>query len=264
MGNLIIAGSFVDYPTANITVRSENASYPKENVKDYWYLKKQFRAADYTKNDWLWKVQLSAQTDIAAILINDTNIDKIYIDGNTSDSWPNSPTNFTISKDPRVQRYKAWCALTSFDYSWIRIGVQSGAADPLDGGSAWRIGTIVILENDAAKTITLSQNITYPLNYGAMQGFQDTPKLNKSKERIGFSQDLVWFADVVFGSRDRASYESDFWALNALDIAQPVVVYENEGSTQYAYLCTRDGTFQAEVTQYNIINAKVIRFTELV
>ena len=264
MANLIFAGDFVEYVDADITVRTENTSYPKANINELWHLKKHFRAEDANTNDWLIKIDMGAATALAAVFLNDVNFDKITIQGHATDVWtsPSFTANFDIAKDERVQRYKAYCALMAFNYQWIRIFIQSGAtrvADP----AVWAVGTLALLSTDAAKTITLSVSNVFPYEYEATKPYRDNPKLSGGKERIGLGRNLIWKGEVAFGKR-HATQESELWAINALDNAGPIIFFENEGDTQYVYLCTRDNDFHISIEGNRRLRSDVIRLEELV
>ena len=275
MGNFVIAGDFFAYETddAHFTVYTEDDSYPKENVGDYWFLKKQWRATGATENQWYLKFDFGAATyqPLAAVFLNDVNFDKVMIEGHASDSWgaPSFQQTFAVSKDLRVNRHKAYCSLTTdggFDYQWMRIVMPTGATVTeafASGGTAWRIGTVAILTTDTDKTIEFTVNPAYPYRYAASQTFMDIVRASGSKSRIGLGNNLYWSGDITFDLGMRGN-EDELWKVNALDIAQPVVFYENLGHTQHAYLATRDNAMSISMTAHNAIQTETVRFTEIV
>ncbi|GAG50253.1 unnamed protein product, partial [marine sediment metagenome] len=218
------------------TVRSEDSNHPKENMYDYRNLNKDLRAEDATKNDWLWKADFGAAQAMAALFLNYINFDKVTIQGHATDSWgtPSFEETFEISQDDRVQRYKAYCALTNFNYRWQRGFIPSDAT--LVGDLAvWAVSSVAALES----VITLSPQITYGYDYSTDVPVKDSPKKSGGKERVGQGEDLIWTGEIPIGRRTPTD-ESQLWSLNALNRAEPHVLFENEGNTQYAYLCWRE------------------------
>ena len=53
-------------------------------------------------------------------------------------------------------------------------------------------------------------------------------------------------------------------ALNALNRAEPHVLFENEGDTQYAYLCWRENAVEITREANRIIQTAPINFTEII
>ena len=271
MGNFIIAGGFFDYDVTDacFTAYTEDASYPKENVHDYLFMKKQWRATGATADQWYLKFDMGATTyqPLSAVFLNDVNFDKVMIEGHATDSWgaPSFQQTYAVGKDVRVNRHKVYCSLTTdggFDYRWMRIVMPTGAS-VTDGGSAWRVGTVAMLTTDTDKTVEFTVNPTYPYRYTATQAFMDIPRTAGSKSRIGLSANIVWSGDITFDLGMHAN-EDELWRVNALDIAEPVVFYENLGHTQHAYLCLRDSAMSVSMTAYNAIQTETVRFTEIV
>lgn len=263
MGNVIISGDFEDvYGTSAITSRSEDSNHPDDNICNFRSLPKDFRAQDQTVNDWLLKINFGSAKDLAALLLNDVNFDKVTIQGNATDSWgtPSFTQNFTISEDDWVERYKAYCALTSFNYQWLRVFIPSDAS--LVGDlSVWAVSSLAALLT--AKTITLSPQISYGYNCTSDIKVKDSNKKSGGKERIGEGSDLIWKGEIPIGRRTPTD-KAQLLTLNKLNRAEPHVLYENEGNTQYAWLCWRDNPVRITREANRIIQTDPIQFTEIV
>lgn len=168
--------------------------------------------------------------------------------------------DFTISQDDRVQRYKAYLDMTSpaFNYRYLRVYIPSDATK-VGSLSVWAVASLAALES----VITFSPQIQYGYKYRSDRPKKDIGKLSGGKERIGQGSDLFWTGEIPVGRRTPTD-EAQLWTLNNLDITEPHVLFENEGSTQYAYLCWREDAVQLTRVANRIIQADPIRFTEII
>lgn len=262
MGNLIIAGDFEDiYGTSAVSSRNQDSDHPDNNICDFRHLKKDYRAQDATLDDWLLKIDFGAAQTLAALFLNDVNFNKVKIEGNATDVWtsPSFSETFNIGLDDRVQRYKAYLTPTlTFNYRYLRIYIPADATK-VWSLPVWAVGSVAALES----VITLSPNITYGYEYDSDIEVNDKDKLSGGKERSGRGTNLKWTGEIPIGRRTPTD-EAQLWTLNALNRAEPHVLYENEGSTQYAYLCWREGPVRITREANRRIQAAPIRFTEII
>ena len=132
-----------------------------------------------------------------------------------------------------------------------------------DTTNVWKIGNLAILTT----AITLTHNISYGYEYSVNKPIKDNDKLSGGKERVARGLNLMWTGEIPFGLRDTDD-EAQLWKLNLLDISEPHIFYENQGTTdtltQYAYLCWREDPVKITREDNNTIQATPIRFTEII
>lgn len=271
MGNVILAGDFsTAIASSDITARSEAANNPTSNLLDYWYLKKDFRSTDAAVGNYLILMDFGAARSLNGVFFNDVNFDRVSLQGATGSTAPDSTTwdspdydtEFTVSLDTRVGRRKVYCNTTGFNYRYLRVYLSSDAVISGDL-SVWAIGNLALLESGSTKTIKLSENISYGYQYNAEKPIQDNAKKGGSKERIEQGTNRIWHGEIPFGLRSSTD-ETQLWKVNALDISEPLIFYENEGNTQYAYLCLRENSVSIVREGPDLYQPESIRFTELI
>jgi len=111
-----------DYGT--ISVSSESAEFPKENLKHYWFIK-HWRSMSASAQ-WV-KIDLGEAKDIRAFIAkfhNITNNATINIQANSSDNWTNPPVNVDLLRNSENLAY-IWEEAQS--YRWWRLFVDDSS-----------------------------------------------------------------------------------------------------------------------------------------
>ena len=261
MANLIFAGDFVEYEDADITVRTENTSYPKANINELWHLKKHFRAEDANTNDWLIKIDMGAATALAAVFLNDVNFDNVTIQGHASDAWgaPTFTSSTAVTQDVIVSRYKLFLPLTAFSYRWLRIFIPTGAVEVGTSISEWSIGSIMLITEHTE----LTRNMAYGYKLTSERAYEDIRFGHGGTERANLGDRLKALITIVFKIRS-SDDEGELWTFNAVDSNKPMSIYENNGITSRVYVSLRDRGYESKLVQHNQVLGNTIKFEELV
>ncbi|MFH2129768.1 MAG: hypothetical protein ABIK68_05280 [bacterium] len=246
--------------TGKVSARTANASYPVTNVAIWDSLVQHFRADDALANDWLLKIDFTAATPVAALFINHCNFDSITIQGNATDVWtsPSFTSTVSISKDRYVGRYKAFIALTAFNYRYLRLFIPTGET-PTGGEGYWFVSSVI----PVSATTEFSLSMDYPYARGAGKPFKDNEFPSGKKERILTGSHKKWMGRISWGTRPSNS-ESDMLTLHEMDIEDPLIYFENMGDTSRAYYCLRDNAYENTLAGYNRQQPKDMGFSEVI
>jgi hypothetical protein len=261
MANIIISNSIISVSSSNITARSQDPKYPRINVLDNWHLVRHYRSTDATASTWLLKIDFGSTQQLTGIFLNDVNFEKVRIEGSDDDtSWgaPSYASTHTISKDERVDRYKIFISATDFNYRYMRIFIPTGTT-VASTHTVWKVGTVVCLSSH----LIFNENMAYGYQRSANRTYEDISLPHGGVERVSLGDYLAWSGQAVFNVV-ASSNESDLWTLNAMNISNPIVFYENAGETDKAYLCLRDSAYTGTVITNDLVKCSVIRFKEIV
>lgn len=274
MGNIIVSNSFVTVSNTNITSLTENIDYPKINVMDYWHLKRRFRTNelfDVTSDDarYILKFDFGVDQIIDGLFLNDINFNKVRIYGSKSASgdlgtdWQaaafDSGENHSVTLDERVNRYKIYLPLTSFNHRYLAIVVPTAASAVGDYKTNAEIGTVVFI---SASTI-FTFNMDYGYERSSSKAYKEIALGTESVERVALADNLKWNGSLSFSART-LSNETDLWTLNRMDNAGPLFFYENQDDDDKAYICVRDDDYSGTWSSYNIVTGNSIKLKELV
>ena len=260
MGDIIISNDFVDLGT--ITSISEATGYDDVNVKDYWHLKRRYRAGGLPKSneDYLLKFDFGAEKSVVAIVLDDINFTPLRIRAHATDLGNDWSGGFFyaapgVTLDERVNRYSVYIPAV-FDKQWMVIQVPAGASALGDYQDAWEIGRVVVLDskNEFAKNA---------YSRSAIKPFEDIKMPSGSIERVSLGDNLAWEGIVSIDNRAETD-EAELWALNALDSSKPLVFYENRGETNKVYICLRDNAYKGNLVHQGLVTGSTIKFKELV
>lgn len=266
MGNIIISNDIITVANAAITVQGTASGFAKVDMMDLWHLKRRWRMDSANKSDTnpIVRIDLSAAKTLDSIMLNDINFDKVIIKGHASDlgtDWTAASFSsgaLSVSCDAQVNRYKIYAALTSFNYQYLAIIVPTAASAVGSYTSAWEIGTVVSL--DSINTFT--KNMGYGYQRGATRAYKEIKLASGHVERFDVG-DMRWQGTLSFKVRS-TSHESDLTTMNNLNIADPLVFYENNSDTSKVYLCLRNDNYIGTISHYGLVDGVTIRLEELV
>lgn len=266
--NLIITNSWVTVPDSGITVRSASSGYDKQNVMDYWHGRQRFRAGDLIKSDTnpLMVIDFGAAQSIVAVALLGVNFDKTRIRGHASDlgtnwstsSW-NSGSDKAVSLNKTVNRYNLFLPLTAFSYRYFAIMTPAAAGAVGDYTTYWEICKVVLLTVATPLTI----NMDYPFQRKGPKPYKDISLLHGGGERVELGKAKRYEATITFGKRPETD-EAELWTLDALDNAQPVLLYENLGDDSAVFLVLRDTDYEGTLTQHGIVEGNSIQVRECI
>ena len=271
MGNFIFAGYFpldtdsIQNPGLTaVSSRTLASGFDDANILSLTRMKKRFRANDLTKTDWLLKFYFPGSQALTAIVLDDVNFDKVTIQGHATDSWgaPSFTTTVSISRDNRVQRYKAYIPLTSFNYAYLRIYIPTDATAVGTYTTKWEVGRVACL----ASPTTLSVN---PAEYR-----WTAPKARKLVELPDGPTSVVQLSDshrfeatLTFSNALDSTALADLETLNELDSAQALVFYENGTDTSKVYICYKANDIEVtRVSGYGdgIVTGNTLKLVEYI
>lgn len=155
MGNFIISAAVVT-PSA-VVKDTENAAYPATNVTDYAHPNVPWRATTLTSGTTYIGLDYGAATALVAVVIDNINVTSVKIDSSADGaSWTNRYT-VAVSLDVTDGRYKAYQALTSWNYRYLRVLLN--VSSTIDGTAVMSCGSVVGLS--AVTTLTENTSGTY-------------------------------------------------------------------------------------------------------
>ncbi len=238
---------------------SQDSGYPASNLYDYAHLRRQWRSLVATEVTIV--MNFAAAKAVLAVFLDDVNFANCYIAGNASDAWgsPSFPeVEFAISNDIRVNRHKVMAVLTGFNYQYMRIRIP--AQTPADGLSVFRIGRLACMDT----VLELTQNPYYPYPHEA--GYPE-PVVNSflsgGEEVIEQGDYKIFQCSFDFRNYDIAN-ESDLWTIDAITPGSYLVLHENLGDTERAYLCRKLKPIQASWPRDWHLNAQSFGFKEVI
>lgn len=244
---------FIDYaPTAD----SQDSNYPTSNLKDYHHLKRQWRSLVATEVKIV--CDMASAKNLLGVMIEDVNFTSVYIEGSNDNVTYPFTQSFAISNDERVDRYKAYCVLTGFNYRYLRIRIP--AQTPTDGLPAFRLGRILLIDS----IIELPINLSYPYEYEAPKRYKKVEFESGGVEKINFGSNKIWRCDFGISRFVRDTGGTTLWQLDAIDEDQLVVFFENRGDTSKAYVVMRDNSLKVSETFFNIGKTSNYEFQEVV
>lgn len=238
------------------TPSSQDTGYPWTNAKIYSALKIHYRALVQTEVTIV--CNFGADQSLVGLMLEDVNFTSVTIQGNATNVWtspsPSFSQDFTISKNPEVQRYNIWCALTAFNYAFLRIKIPTQT--PIDL-SVFRIGrrTFIGTAIEQSPTFGFSEGGAYP-----------EPTINEfksgRKEKISNGSYKIWSGDFTF---DVTTAESaDLWTLDSVEPDDYIAFYKNFGDTSACYLCQKETPLTLGWPNYQMRQSNAITLREVV
>ncbi len=268
MGNLILSNDFITVNNSDITIRSERTGYPKIDIMDYDHLGLTSQANDLTKNDAnpLYRIDLGSAQTVAGIFLNHINYDKIRFWGHATDlgvNWAaadfDSGSDHSVSQNALNGRRQIFLPLTAFNYRWIAWTTPVAASAVGPQTTYWETSSIAILDS----YITLSKNMSKNYRRTAQKAYRDINLPSGGQQRVSLSDHYQVELECSFGVRTEAD-EAELWTLNRLDHQKPLVLYENRGSDEDAYLMLRNANYQGTFIANEIVRGNSISFKELI
>jgi len=269
MGNIIVSNDIISIADAEITAQSTADGFDKVNVMDFWRLKRRWRMNTLTKSNTnpIMIFDLGETKTIPAFFLNDVNFDKVLIKGHASNlttDWTAASFDsgiLSISEDDQVKRSKVYIPATAFAYRWLAICVPTTASAVGSYVIKWEMGTVILLED----TTLFMHNMSPDYERGGTQSYGEVKIKTRPKGRTKFGP-IRWEGILQFGIRSTAQ-EADLLTLNNMNIANPLVFYENgtDGDdTSKVYLCVRDSQYKGSLIYSSTIQTTSIKLIELV
>lgn len=262
MGNFIIGHSLLTLLSGlTITTTSEDSSFSLDNVKNYTNLLRHYRSVT-SASDVRIAGTWGGQKALTAIMLNDVNFASVTIQGNDTDVWtsPSFSQAFTISKDARVNRRKAYCRLTNFNYTFFSILIPAQTPDDFN---VFRIGTLV----PVATQIELSQNPNWGYSWNIKTPEPRILNFPSGQSERSSRGNIAWLNLSMNFDPFIKSYENELYTLSRIDNPEHLVIFENFGDvpdTSKCCLCYRDTDLEVAWSHVNLIKTSRLDFTEAI
>lgn len=248
---------FTDY---SITASSEDSSYPAANLTDPYYdsLGRHWRGEVQTETTHV--LNFGAAKAIAGIFLDDCNFSSVVIEGHASDSWADpdfTSGTLTIGQDNRANsveysgtsivlykgRYKRYCALTAFNYQYLRIKIPTQV--PKFGLAVFRMGRVIPFVDK----LTLKDNYSYEVPISSARP-KDYNELTSGRyETIYRGNYKVFQAEFNWNAYAHSNI-SDLETLDNIFESGMFVFYENDGDTAKAWLCEMVNQSGIEINRF--------------
>jgi len=258
--SFMASSDFLDLGT--ISSRTEDASFPDDNVGDYWHLKRRFRANDANVNDWILRFDLLAAKTIEAVVLDDVNFDEVQLDfGDVAGGADDSSGVLTVSLDPVVNRYKViYIPAVVITRQHVEVHIPNTATAVGSYTTKWEVGRVGIMDS-----VTTINKKTYSRT--SEKAYKDIEFPSESGERVDLGEQR-WMGTVGFGNVKETVGtgvfdETNMWLLNNMKQSDPLIFYENDADTAMVYFCTRDEGYEGTLIHRGIAQGNMVRFKEL-
>lgn len=274
MGNIIVSQSFISL-SGKISARTTDTGYSANNLYDHENLMKRHRAADVTTNDWLYEINFGGATVVASVFLNRINFNKVRILGHASDISATITANganngdctfdsgsVTVSQNKVTGRYQVYIPLTSFNYQYMWVAVDNGAAAVSDYTTKWECSTVVCM----SAVTTLTKSISPPYTPMGEQFYERIDMAHGGHNVIKRGDEIRWTGQLTFGARS-FSDRTELMTLSRYDQSEPLIFYENAtiaADTSNAYLCSLDQNYVGSIIGPNAVDRAMIRLMEYV
>lgn len=274
MGNIIVTQSFISL-ASKISARTTDTGYSANNLYDHENLMKRHRAADVTANDWLYEINFGGATVVASVFLNRINFNKVRILGHASDISATITANganngdctfdsgsVTISQNKITGRYQAYIPLTSFNYQYMWVAVDNGAAAVTDYTTKWECSTVVCM----SAVTTLTRNMSPSYTPQRDEFFNKIEMPHGGQSIVSRGDNARWTGMVTFGQRQLTD-RTELLTLARFGQTDPMLFYENgsiETDTSAAYLCRIDQNYVGTISRPNMISQAMMRLVEYV
>jgi hypothetical protein len=261
MGKIIFSNDFLDLGT--ITSRTEDASYPDDNIEDYWHLGRRFRADDLITNNWLLRCDFGAATVVEAVVLNFVNFEDVIIQGDDTGTFATpdyTSATISISLDERVNRHKIYIPLTGFNWRHLEVFIPNGTAATGDFyQTKWQVGSVVALHS----VTEFTRNMSWGYTRKSQRAFRELLFLHGGFEVVNLGEYSQWVGKASFGSREMGD-EDDLWELNRITSGSPMIFYENDGDDSKTYLCAKTTDYEGTLIFNDVITGSSMEFRELI
>lgn len=236
MANYIISASFATPVAYSASGSLSTTYYPLSNVTDYTHPHRTWKCSTATSGTSYIALNFGAATSLVALVIDNINLAAVKVQYSTDgSSWTDTPGATTISQDVADGRYKAYVALSTWSYQYIRV--LANTSTTTDGASYMTVGTLLPI----TAITTLTQNFSgdfirtsstaVDLNEDFTSGTWSPIKLGERTATITLSGRIQSNSTAVVGDM--------FTMAGTYHAAYPFVFYRNQSNTQEVYIVRR-------------------------
>ena len=244
-----MAGNFIfghTCPTFTVTATSSATDYTCSDLAIFTNLRRCWRSTSTSQQTL--DFTFSSSQAVVGVVIDDTNFTAIKV----------GATDYTISKDTRVNRYKIYADKTSTGSTFqIIVPTQT----PTDGNSFFRIGRIMFIVS--ANKILLNQNISWPYPANAEQPYLKIPFESGGIEIVRLGDYFAFSCSMKFSYANRTT-EGQILALNTVHMNTPIVLYENISDTSKVYVCYKEGSIEVTELTSDVVSINSFKFMEYI
>ena len=238
MANYIYSASFAT-PTAVTASGSLDATnYPLANVSDYTHPFRVWKCDTLTSGTSSCILNFGAATTLVALVIDNINVAAVKVQYSTNGTdWTDTPGATTVSLDLTDGRYKAYVALSSWTYQYLRVLANTSTST--DGGAYFTIGSLLPLTAITTMTQNLSGEYSRQ-SHTAVDLNDDFTSGTMSPLRLGDRTCTITVSGPV--QTNSSAVLGDLFTLGGTyHAAQPFVFYRNQADTSEVYIVRRIG-----------------------
>lgn len=243
MGNFIFGHTC---PSFTVSATSNATDYTCSDLANFTNLRKGWRST--TTAQQTLDFTFSSSQAVVGVVIDDVNFTAIKIGG----------TDYTISRDARVNRYKIYADKTATGSTFqIIVPIQT----PIDSSSYFRIGRVMFIIS--ANKILLNQNISWPYPANAEQPYSKTTFESGGVEIIRLGDYFAFSCSMKFNYANRTT-EGQILVLNTVNMNTPIVLYENNSDTSKVYVCYKEGGIEVIELTSDVVSINSFKFMEYI
>lgn len=257
-GNVQFGTTWLSYTPSLPSGASEAAGHPVTNLGVYDRPLRTWRSQDTTSEKIV--LDLGAAKTVAALFVNHVNFTTLLVEGAADSGFTSGVVTlgtFTIGKDRRVGRYKAWCAIGSPQSKrYLRLT----PSNPVGSATYYEIGVVGVF--DAAGIVTLDDNPSWPWRTVRQQATTRIGFAGGGEDAItdGAPYLEITMASEVWRRTGGSTVLTQLLDLCDLGPAALLVLHENRGDTAAAYGVRR--TSELEVAEQFVTFSGSLTFRE--
>lgn len=247
MGNYITGTAFATI--ASGTAATANSSFPLSNaINSITKPHRPYKSTSAAGTAQDIVIDFGATQTLAGIIFDRCNVGTVYVQGHATNSW--SSPSFTgtalITQDTLDGRYKAYVDMTTnggggfsaTGYRYCRLRPAGTAT--LYGGTVWEIGSLAFL----TAATTWDSNAGFPYGRTFLQATDPGAKTGGGGEpaALGNPYCQITLASEAMGTAMQPTMD----ALMRAGQHQPIVFWQNQGSSAEVYICRRVGVVRVD------------------
>jgi hypothetical protein len=223
-----------------VSVSSENADFPKENIAKNTEPTLTSRTTTVGSDQW-WVIDFGSAKAVDAFFLDKVNFSTVKIQGNATDVWTGPSFDsgiLTVGRDFRHNRYKILFVTSTFNLRFARIFVP--AQTPIDGASYFEIGGLSCSDD----YVELNENFQLPASYS-----QDEPSKTITYE--SGRQSIISLGPSVLnigygGSfrKNSANWTQFYNIFGDSGRSRPILIDRNRGNSWEAFLVRKTAALE--------------------
>lgn len=246
---LLVSTTFATYtPTAS----SELVDHPVVNVTDAAHPARTWRTTNVTADGWI-RAQLTTQP-LDGVFLDRVNVTQVRLESSSNGTTFTSLGTFATPLDTRINRRKAYLRISGFNHPYLRVvfplaNYDAASPEGLTGGpGGFQCGTLALVP---AVTDLNAFTPVWPRDYVRRQATETIGLLSGGIEIATLGPSYLELALRLEGFRSDGITEA--MSLSAITFEDLILIAENLGAPEHAYLCRRASDDTVEETEGLIV-----------